>query len=73
MMALVSFTLQSKLRTDIGRIQFKGYLPQPGSSRRHAGGSTLVGIILDEEKKGYVARDQLLYALELRAGHARGL
>ena len=58
MRALVSFTLHRKLCTNIRRTQFKGYLPQPGCSGRHAGGSTLVGIVLDEEKNGYVARDQ---------------
>ena len=30
-------------------------------------------MFLDEEKNGYVVRDQLLYALQWRAGHARGL
>ena len=59
-MALVLFTLQRKLLTNLRRSQFKGYLLQPGCSRRHAGGSTLVGIVLDEEKNGYVARDQCM-------------
>ena len=63
MRSLVLFTLQRKQRTNIGKTQCKGYLPQPGCSGKHAGGSTLVAVVLDEEKNEYVARDQLLYAL----------
>ena len=37
MRALVSLTIQRKLRTNMRRKQFLGYSPQPGCSGRHAG------------------------------------
>ena len=52
MRAVVLFTLQRKRGTNMRRTQFQGYLAQQGS------GSTLVAIVIDEEKNGYMMKDQ---------------